>query len=239
MNKKMKKRRTKSSNRSFWDKEYQSSSHLAMSINPSSDLKTFVKWLLKEFGERYARTLDTVCDLGCGNGRNLLYLAHDCGMKGVGFDSSEQAIVEAKRLIDTDTVSCTQHDIRRPIPLADGSQSLVLDMMTSHFLNNEERAELIVEIHRILRDDGWLFFKTFLRDEDRHAERLLKDYPADEEGSYIHPHIGVAEHVFTEDEIRKLLDEHFIIHKICKSHKHVLRGRAAKRRSISVYAQKK
>ena len=128
--------------------------------------------------------------------------------------------------------------VAQEIPLPNNSQTLVLDMMVSHFLNANERAHLVAEITRVLKPGGWFFFKTFLLDGDTHAERLLRAHPADEAGSYIHPAIGVQEHVFTEDEIHELLSENFFIHTVTKSHRHKAPGNAAKRRSISVYAQK-
>jgi ubiquinone/menaquinone biosynthesis C-methylase UbiE len=111
-------------------------------------------------------------------------------------------------------------------------------MMTSHFLKANERKNLISEITRVLKPGGFFFWKTFLLDEDQHAERLLKESPADEAGSYIHPKIGVAEHVFTENEVTEALKNNFTIHKITKSHHHLAHGQAAKRRSMSIYAQK-
>ena len=81
--------------------------------------------------------------------------------------------------------------------------------------------------------------KTFLREEDKNAEELLREYPAGEPGSYIHPKIGVPEHVFWENEIITELDPYFTVHKVLKSHRHLSHGRAFKRRSISIYAQKK
>ena len=52
---------------------------------------------------------------------------------------------------------------------------------------------------------------------------------------FICNHCG-EKHVFTEEEIRADLVPYFVIEKIVKSHRH--RGPAAKRRSMSVYAQK-
>jgi SAM-dependent methyltransferase len=225
--------------RRFWDKEYQNKQHLALSANPSEDLVKFTRWLSRQYGGQYLNRTVSVLDLGCGNGRNLIHLVREFGCRGVGFDISHEAIAQAKRLSEKLLIEYQTRSIADPIPLPDGSQAIVLDMMTSHFLKNAERTQLLNEIVRVLRPDGWLFFKTFLRDEDQHAERLLREHPAGEEGSYIHPIIGVLEHVSTEDEIRKLLEAHFIIHKITKSHRHTRHGKAWKRRSISVYAQKK
>lgn len=234
----MKRNGDEKSGQRFWDKEYALRDHLAISDAPSEDFLKFIQFLEKEFGRKYLNPLASVTDLGCGNGRNLLYLGQTYNMRGVGFDISNEAVAQANKIAHEQNipVTCNVQSIAEPIPLADNSQTIVLDMMTSHFLNYKERHELRNEIVRILKPGGFLFFKTFLRDDDAHAERLLRENPGEEEGTYIHPRIGVAEHVFTEKEIEELLGDDFYIHKISKSHGH-LRS-AAKRRSISVIAQK-
>ena len=83
------------------------------------------------------------------------------------------------------------------------------------------------------------FYKTFLLDGDINARNLLRKFPANEQNSYIHPTIGSLEHVSTEEEIRKLYEPCFEIRKIEKSGKHIIRGKAGKRRSIIVYMDKK
>lgn len=233
----------KETGRDFWDKEYsvKRGEHLAMSTEPSEDLEKFTRWLERQYGKEFLNPLISVLDLGCGNGRNLVYLADNYGVRGVGYDISKQAIIEAKKLHGQVRGSMPlvfeARSLTEPIPLADNSQNIVLDMMVSHFLNKAEREALIKEIFRVLKPGGWLFMKTFLRDEDIHVERLLREYPADEAGSYIHPEIGVAEHTFHEDEISADLSEYFFIHKITKSHRHKA-DTGSKRRSMSIYAQK-
>ncbi|MBI3634549.1 MAG: class I SAM-dependent methyltransferase [Candidatus Yonathbacteria bacterium] len=226
------------SSHTFWNTEYKKGGHLALSLTPSEDLEKFTRFLERSYGRKYLNPIASVLDLGCGNGRNLIYLAGSFDMRGVGYDFSQEAINQAKRESAGLPLSYGVQSIADPIPLLDNSQTIVLDMMTSHFLSANERRNLISEIVRVLKPGGWFFFKTFLLDEDAHAKRLLKENPADEAGSYIHPVIGVAEHVFTEEEILDMLAEHFSVHKISKSHRHKAEGHAAKRRSISVYAQK-
>lgn len=225
----------------FWEKEYKKGGskveHLALSTNPSEDLQKFTRWMERESGNEFLNPRMSVLDLGCGNGRNLIYLAQTFGVKGVGYDISANAISQAKMLSKDLSLEYEIRSIAGEIPLPDESQNIVLDMMVSHFLKSGEREKLASEIARVLKPGGWLYFKTFLLDDDRHAERMLRDHPADEPGSYIHPEIGVAEHVFTENEIKTLLEPYFIIHKISKSHGHLRKGNA-KRRSISVYAEK-
>lgn len=230
------------SSQGFWDKEYSvgkgAGSHLALSTEPSEDLQKFVRFLERENGHEFLNPKQSVVDLGCGNGRNLIYLAKEFGMSGTGFDIAQSAIMQAKKAAVADELRLdfSVRSIAGDLPFKDESQGLILDMMVSHFLNNEERAKLVTEIARIIKPGGWFFFKTFLLDEDRHAKRLLADHPAGEAGSYIHPEIQVAEHVFTEDEVSELLAPYFKIHKVQKSHGHL--RKSAKRRSISVYGER-
>lgn len=222
----------------FWDSEYKEGGHLALSTEESEDLVKFTRFLEREFGRKYLNPIASVLDLGCGNGRNLMYLSRTFGVRGFGCDISSQAISQARKVSEGLPLTYGVQSISDPIPLPDSSQTIVLDMMTSHFLNAAERAQLMGEIKRVLKPGGWLFLKTFLLDEDNHAARLLRENPADEPGSYIHPKIGVAEHVFTEEEIMEMLGGEFYVHKVTKSHRHKAHGGGAKRRSISVYAQK-
>lgn len=220
----------------FWEKEYKKGEHLSLSDKPSEDLEKFTRWYKREYGKPILSHDTSVLDLGCGNGRNLTYLAKEFGASGVGFDNAHEAIEQAKEKSEGFTIQYIERSISPPIPLPDESQTLVLDMMASFLLKESERSLLYKEIARVLKSDGWLFLKTFLLDEDRNALRLLREHPAKEKNSYIHPKIGVAEHVFTEDEIRTALAPCFTIHKIMKSHRH--KGPRAKRRSMSIYAQK-
>ncbi len=222
----------------FWDREYKTQGHLALSDNPSEDLIKFTRWLEREHGRKFLNATTSALDLGCGNGRNLIYLAKHFGIRGVGYDISGEAVNLAKKLSDDLPISYETRSIAGALPLPDASHMFVLDMMTSHFLKASERKNLIAEIARVLKIGGWFFWKTFLLDEDVHAERLLRESPSGEVGSYIHPKIGVAEHVFTEEEVTEALSEKFFIHKITKSHNHRLAGKIAKRRSMSIYAER-
>ncbi len=224
--------------RKFWNKEYLQAENLALSNNPSEDLIKFTKWLARNADQNPLQPGSSVLDIGCGNGRNLIYLAKTYDINGLGYDISSEAISQAKKLSKGLGLEYQTRSIALPLTVPDQSQAIVLDMMTSHFLTEEERKNLLQEIARVLKPNGWLYLKTFLRDEDLHAERLLREHPAKERGSYIHPKIGVAEHVSTEDEIKDVLKQNFLIHKMLRSHRHRENGHATKRRSISVYAEK-
>lgn len=227
----------------FWNKEYKSSEHLALSMNVSEDLEKFIRWMEREHGRKYLNPLARVLDIGTGNGRNIIYLSNNYGMRGVGFDISEVAIAEAEKNKEDLPIELSVRSMADPLPLGDNSVTIVLDMMSSHFLKKAEREALLAEIVRVLKPGGWLFFKSFLADEDLHVKRLLKESPAEEEGAYIHPKIGVYEYVWTEEDAIDFFSPYFQIHKIQKSHKHINRGkigdeRAWKRRTFSMYLQK-
>lgn len=235
----IRKQKRKRHGSTFWDNEYASGGkHLALSSDESEDLAKFTRWLGRQKAEVDLGGNNQVIDLGCGNGRNLIFLAREFGVSGTGYDISAAAIAEAKRAAADLPLSFTTRSIEGDIDLPDDSQSMALDMMTSHFLSSKEREHLRDEIHRVLLPGGWLFMKTFLRNEDLHTERLLKEHPGNEPGTYIHPVIGVSEHAYYEDELLDFLGEKFVIHKIYRSHKHRARGKARKRRTISIYAQK-
>lgn len=224
----------------FWNREYTKAAYLALSDEPAEDLLKFTRYVERHYGRKFLNVTAHALDLGCGNGRNLVYLAKTYGMRGVGYDSSAEAINAAKRAADGLPLEFEARDIREPIPLPDESVTLALDMMFSHVLKRTERFALRAEILRVLRPGGWLFFKTFLRDGDKNAEELLKKFPGPEEGMYLHPAIGVAEHVWREEDIYTFFEPNFTIHKLERSYKHIDRyGRAWKRRTASVYLEKK
>lgn len=222
----------------FWDAEYRESGHFALSFTQSEDLEKATRWLIREYGGTYLNITSSVLDLGCGNGRNLLWLAQTFGVRGIGYDISAEAVKQARMQSEKNKLNLTYavRSIAGTLSVPDGSQTLVLDLMTSHFLNADDRVQLINEIFRVLKPGGFLIYKTFLLDEDMHARRMLIEHPTHEENTYMHPRIGMPEHVSTEDEIIALYGTKFTIHKVYRSHRH--KGKDAKRRSIMVYLQK-
>jgi SAM-dependent methyltransferase len=222
----------------FWNEEYREAGHFALSEKQSEDLEKFTRWLVREYGNSVLNVMATVLDLGTGNGRNLCWLSETFGVRGIGYDISTEAVKQARKRAEIGKLPLTfeARSIGGTLTVPDESQSVVLDMMTSHFLKEAERTVLIEEIYRVLKPGGFLFYKTFLLDEDRHAKRMIRENPGGETNTYIHPEIGVAEHVSSEEEIEALYGEKFEIKKIERSHRH--KGKFAKRRSITLYLEK-
>jgi SAM-dependent methyltransferase len=233
-----KKKKRKAHGATFWDREYTNPEYLKLSLNESGDLTKFTRWVIRFKRGDILGVGASAFDAGCGNGRNLIYLANEFEMIGAGVDISSAAIAQAKAASKNLGIHYHVGSAGSTLPAENNSQSLVLDMMTSHFLDADGRTHLRDELYRIMQPGGFLFMKTFLRDKDLHTERLIRDMPGPEEGSYIHPVMGVAEHVYTEEELVAFLEEKFIVRKIYRSHKHVSKGKAARRRTISMYVEK-
>ena len=223
----------------FWDAEYKTAEHLKLSTEPGEDLLKFTRYLERYYSGVYLNPKATALDLGSGNGRHIMHLAQAYGMKGIAYDSSRVAVEQAKKASGDLPIRYEIRSIAGDFDIADETVTIAMDLMTSHFLKSAERTHLRDEVARVVRPDGWFLFKTFLADDDLHVKRLLRDYPADEEGAYIHPEFGVYEYVWTEAAIEKFFGEKFLIRKIERSHRHRDRqGRANKRRTITVYMQK-
>ncbi len=223
----------------FWNEEYKSGTHLQLSDEPADDLEKFSRWLERNYGRRFLNPLALALDLGCGNGRNLIYLAQQFAVRGVGYDISDVAIKQAEKASKDLPIKYAVRSISEPTELKEKSVTMVLDMMTSHFLKKAEREALRDEVLRVLKPGGWYFLKTFLAEEDQHVKRLLKEHPADEPNAYIHPRIGVYEYVWTEETIREFFEPYFTIHKIERSYKHITKdGKPWKRRTVVVYMEK-
>jgi ubiquinone/menaquinone biosynthesis C-methylase UbiE len=222
----------------FWDEEYGKANHLTLSDDPAEDLGKFVRWAVRNSEWPPFPEGGFVLDVGCGNGRNIISLCREAHMEGLGIDISSTALTLAHKMAKGLPIIFKEQTASKPFPVADQSVDVVLDMMSTHFLNKKEREAYRDELVRIMKPYGWFFFKTFVLDGDLHAKRLILEHPTDEENSYMHPKIKSQEHVWTEEEIEEFFSPYFKIYKMIKSYKHIYQGKAFKRRTISVYMER-
>lgn len=227
------------SNKYFWNSEYSKTKNFSLSIEPAHDLIKFTRWLMRGYGKEFLNPTINVLDLGCGNGRNLIHLAKEFGCRGVGYDISEVAIKQAKENAPNLPLKFFARSIAGALDSRDATFDIVLDMMTSHYLDTDARLALSAEIARVLKPNGWFMYKTFLLEGDINANRMIRENPTIEKNSYLHPTIGLVEHVSTEEEILSTYEPYFNIEKIEKTGKHIIHGKAGKRRSVIVYMRKK
>jgi SAM-dependent methyltransferase len=109
-----------------------------------------------------AAGLDSVLELGAGQGRDTFYLARQ-GLQVTALDYAPSAVetlsAKAEAAGLADLVSVTAHDIREPLPLPDAS----IDASYSHMLfcmalTTSELERLVGELHRVLRPGGLVVY---------------------------------------------------------------------------------
>lgn len=94
-----------------------------------------------------------VVELGCGTGKNTVFLAQHARSL-VGLDFSPGMLGQARRRIGDAHVRFVQHDIRKPWPLADESSDIVVaNLVLEHV---QELGRIFAEVARILRPGGEL-----------------------------------------------------------------------------------
>ncbi len=251
----------------FWNNEYAENEtggvsqgdKFTLSNEASADLQKFIRWIERQYkGQQVFGPRSFVVDAGCGNGRNLLWMYENFGVNGLGYDISEEGIKSAKNKLprqnstnfatpskegefQVQPIQFVVQNLNESIPVEDNKADLVIDAIASHVLRKEEREKYKQEVLRVLSTGSYYFLKSLLLDEDAHAKKMIRDYGANagEENSYIHPTMGIFEHVPSEDELVNFYKDDFEIEKIERSHAHQVRGRANKRRYIVLYLRKK
>ncbi len=101
----------------------------------------------------------SILDVGCGTGRNLLYLAQ-LGHHVKGIDHNETAlntiqdIAEKEHLSNVHTQTC---DLNQPIELKSELYDLVLSTVVLQFLNPQRIHDLLAELQETTKTGGYHF----------------------------------------------------------------------------------
>ncbi|WP_438284187.1 class I SAM-dependent methyltransferase [Pseudomonas alabamensis] len=154
----------------LWDREYDQASTIPSSLRPAP-AHALVE-LMRGCEFQYERALD----LGCGNGRNSLFLA-GLGMNVTALDFSVKAVsLTLERVEDaelSESIEVMNQDMRDGIPAYDESYDLVMDAYSlCHFTRDEDQRRMIHEIARVLKPGGH-FIKIHVDSSDLYyLERL-------------------------------------------------------------------
>jgi len=211
-----------------WDTEYQKQNLISGTFEPTKDAKDFARFLKKERG---ALSGLRALDLGSGNGKNSHFFAQR-GAEVVGIEMSDTALMSARKHADETNIFVTYQkgDIGSTLPFPDNSFDVVLDVLSSNSLTAKERAIYLKETARVLKPGGFMLVKALAKDGDKNAQALLKKFPGSEHDTYILPHTGIAERVFSEKDIRALYSKCFSVISLKKtSHYPRVSGRLYKR----------
>jgi SAM-dependent methyltransferase len=101
-----------------------------------------------------------VLDTGCGAGHYIAELRARGAVEVVGVEGSATLLGHARDRVGQDeAVTLHQHDLEEPLDfLPDGSFDLAVAALVHHHL--EARAQLLAELHRVLRHGGTLLLST-------------------------------------------------------------------------------
>lgn len=221
-----------------WDKEYQDPQLITGKDGPRSDLKQYLKYLKKE--KKVKPKGLSVLDLGSGTGRNGNFLAEK-GARVVGLEISDTALWISKsraryRGLDAEYLKA---DIGKPYVFLDSSFDLVIDVMCSNSLNEEERTVYLSEVARVLNRGGYFFVRALAKEGDKNAKNLLEKSPGSEGDTYINQDMNLTERIFTEVDFRALYGEYFEIQKLFKKTNYApFKGQPYKRNYWLAYMKK-
>lgn len=134
---------------------------------PSQPVVDFAQFL-QEQGLVPAKT--RILDIGCGKGRNAIYLA-SVGYRTWGIDFITEAIIAAKARAGNiqSEAQFETVDLTTRWPYQDGEFRAVIDCNTTIDIPNPGRSVAVSEAYRVLRSDGYYLFygvgPTPLRDQ--------------------------------------------------------------------------
>ena len=114
------------------------------------------EWL-NEFESIISNVKTEIVDLGCGvTGNNTLYLLEK-GKQVISCDFAEEALNVIKTIKGSKTLL---FDMLNTFPFEDNSTELVIADLSLHYFKEEDTKRIISEIKRILKPNGYLFFRV-------------------------------------------------------------------------------
>ena len=220
-----------------WEKEYRNPKLISNSDEPQIDFKHFVSWLRKT--QHVSLEGLRVLDLGSGTGKNSLFLA-DRGSIVTGIELSKTAVKIATERAEQKNldVKFLEGDISKKIPFPRNSFDLVLDVVSSNSLTEEERKNYLDEVDRVLKPSGFMYVKALCKDGDKNAEKLIKKFPGIEPDTYTMPEANLTERVFSKQDIEKLYSQHFKILQLERKQSYTqFQDKSYKRNFWNIYLQ--
>ena len=98
-----------------------------------------------------------ILDVGCGNGRNLLYFAKK-GFEVYGIDFSKEMIKQAKEMFNKNKIKLKSNQLivadMRKIPFEDENFDYIICVASLHHIPKKDHGTAIAEIKRVLKKNG-------------------------------------------------------------------------------------
>ena len=181
-----------SASKERWNREYSDKKAI-----PSSDRDRPSRALLAAQSEIDLQSVDTAIDIGCGNGRNAVFLAEH-GIDVCALDFSENAVRRTKERIEkssfSGTVSIFVDDVTEGLPFVNDAVDLIVDSYLScHFFQEPVLESYFAEIRRVLDPSG-KFYWAGLGESDEYYQSILQSHPA--ERTIVDPLNGIPKRLY-------------------------------------------
>lgn len=171
-------------------------------IEPSDSVRELTDLAIDQFKD--SSSCLRVLDVGCGIGRNALYLATKFD-EVVGVDYADTAVSRSQS-INTTGLNCTfvQADATQ-LPFADSSFDIILDSLTSTSMQKAARNKFADEAYRLLRPKGLLLMRCVSASDDTESN-LMRTNPGPEVNSSIWPDSLKFQKNFSAQEVIEMHD---------------------------------
>ncbi|KTC65982.1 tellurite resistance protein TehB (plasmid) [Legionella adelaidensis] len=124
----------------------------------------------------------SILDVGCGSGRNLLYLAK-MGHRVLGIDHNQSALATIEEIARKEAlagVDTLLHDLNEPLNLEPASYDLVLSTVSLQFLNPERIPELLATLQKLTKKNGYHFLVFPIQSEPYSLPEFFQFLPQKE-----------------------------------------------------------
>jgi SAM-dependent methyltransferase len=183
-----------------WEAIYRAQGHVFQEILP------FFAPMVQEFRRRKVRR---VLDLGCGNGRHVVFLAR-AGFAVAGLDISISGLRLTQQWLAQEGLRAdlALADFRAPLPLESGAFDALLSTQVIHHARLAEVRQAIAEIHRLLAPGGLAVISVAARKDEG------LPYIEGEPGTFIPqsgPERGLPHHLFSPQELEAELSAFVVL----------------------------
>lgn len=185
-----------------WSREYADKGIPSSFRNePSGAVLDFAEFLKQRDALR-----GVAIDLGCGAGRNSLYLA-SCGLKVHALDYTENALAQLRQARQslglTDQIAIECQSVTDPWPVEPASIDVAIDTFCyKHQIATANRAQYRHEFARALRP-GAYFLLTLAGIDDGYYGPLLADSPDRTNRVIRDPANGIASVLYTPEHVEE------------------------------------
>jgi ubiquinone/menaquinone biosynthesis C-methylase UbiE len=172
-----------------------------------------------------------VLEIGVGTGKTLISILKQNPKSITAIDFSRLSIEKCRIKFKEDKIKFINSNIKK-LNLPSNKFDIVICYYTLNNLEEKERKYAIKEIHRVLKDNGFIIFEDFHNGDFRH----LSQAPHKEANSYVKKN-GIFCHYFTKDEIKQLFSQ-FKIEKLKLKISKPIKNKEHSRKIISFIGHK-